>query len=507
PPPVLELKGITKQFPGVLANDNVNLILRKGKIHALLGENGAGKSTLMNILYGLYTPTKGEIHIDGKLAHFDGPTDAIAHGIGMVHQHFMLVPVLTVAENVMLGEESMQNGVFLDRKTAASKVNEISEKYNLRVDPNAYVGDLPVGLQQRVEIIKVLYRNAKILILDEPTAVLTPQEVDELFKIMKLLASQGVAIVFITHKLKEVLAMADRITVIRRGKTVGTAKPAESTEMSLAELMVGRPVELTVNKKKAQPKDPVLQVKNLFIKDQHHGLALDDVSFDIRSGEVLGVAGIQGNGQTEVVEAITGLHKVDAGTITIDGTDVTNSSPRRITELEVSHVPEDRHRDGLVLSFPIRDNVMLNTYYNTFANGIVIDEEKVAQTATAWVEAYDVRTPSIETTAGSLSGGNQQKLIVAREFSRPLKLLVVSQPTRGVDVGSIEYIHARIIEKRDAGAAVLVVSTELDEVRSLSDRIAVMYDGKIVAIIPADEVSKEQLGLLMAGIPKDEVFG
>ncbi len=506
-PPVLELRGITKQFPGVLANDNVNLTLEKGEVHALLGENGAGKTTLMNILYGLYKPTKGEIYINGKRAEISGPTDAIRQGIGMVHQHFMLIPVLTVTENVMLGEESIHNGIFLDRKVAAKRIEEISKKYRLEVDPHAYVRDLPVGIQQRVEIIKVLYRQATILILDEPTAVLTPQEVDELFNIMKLLTSQGVSIIFITHKLKEILAVSDRISVIRRGQTVGTAKPTESTEQSLAELMVGRPVELVVQKKKAQPTQPVLLVKNLVIKNDRDRIAVEDVSFEISGGEVLGVAGVQGNGQTELVEAITGLRHAESGSIKIDGQESANKTPRQITEIGVSHVPEDRQRDGLVLSFPIKDNFILNTYYNTFANGIIIDEKKVNETAIKWVEKFDVRTPSIETPAGSLSGGNQQKVIVAREFSRPLKLLIASQPTRGVDVGSIEYIHARIIQKRDEGAAILVVSTELDEVRALSDRIAVMFDGKIVAIVPADQVTKEQLGLLMAGVPKEEVLG
>ncbi len=504
--PVLELRGITKQFPGVLANDNVNLTLEKGEIHALLGENGAGKTTLMNILYGLYKPTKGEIYINGKQAEISGPTDAIRQGIGMVHQHFMLIPVLTVTENVMLGEESMRHGVLLDRKAAAKRITEISKTYHLEVDPHAYVRDLPVGIQQRVEIIKVLYRQANILILDEPTAVLTPQEVEELFNIMKLLTGQGVSIIFITHKLKEVLAVSQKISVIRRGKTVGSAKPAESTEQSLAELMVGRPVELVVKKKKAQPSKPVLVVRNLFVKDKRDRIAVDNVSFEVRGGEILGIAGVQGNGQTELVEAITGLRHAESGTIQISGQEAANKTPRQITEIGVSHVPEDRQREGLVLSFPIKDNLILNTYYKTFAKGIVIDEQKVNDTATKWVADYDVRTPSIETPAGSLSGGNQQKVIVAREFSRPMKLLITSQPTRGVDVGSIEYIHARIIDKRDEGAAVLVVSTELDEVRALSDRIAVMFDGKLVAIVPANEVTKEQLGLLMAGVPESEVL-
>ena len=497
--PVLELRGITKEFPGVLANDNINLTLEKGEIHALLGENGAGKTTLMNILYGLYRPTKGEIYINGQKVELSGPTDAIRQGIGMVHQHFMLIPVLTVAENVMLGEEEIQKGIFLNRKTVAKRVREISQKYGLYVDPEAYIKDLPVGIQQRVEIIKVLYRHANILILDEPTAVLTPQEVEELFNIIKSLVAQGVSLIFITHKLKEVLAIADRITVIRRGRTVGTARPSEMDEKSLAEMMVGRAVELTVEKKPGEPTESVLAVKNLRVKNERKGLAVNGVSFEVRAGEVLGIAGVQGNGQTELVEAITGLRHVEEGTITIGGENIANQTPRHITELGVSHIPEDRQRDGLVLSFPVKDNFILNTYYNNFAKGVVIDEKKVETVAKQLVKDFDVRTPSIEVAVGTLSGGNQQKVIVAREFSRPIKLLIASQPTRGLDVGSIEYIHGRMIEKRDQGTAVLLVSTELDEIRALSDRIAVMFEGKIVDIVPADRVTKEQLGLLMAG--------
>ncbi len=498
-PPVLELRGITKQFPGVLANDNVNLTLEKGEIHALLGENGAGKTTLMNILYGLYKPTKGEIFINGNKAEIAGPTDAIRQGIGMVHQHFMLVPVLTVTENVMLGEEELQGGAFLNRKAVANRIREISQQYGLHVDPDAYVKDLPVGIQQRVEIIKVLYRHANILILDEPTAVLTPQEVEELFSIIQSLVNQGVSLIFITHKLKEVLSVADLITVIRRGKTVGTTIPAESTEQSLAELMVGRAVELTVDKEAAQPKESILNVDSLFVKDDLEGVVVNGVSFEVRAGEVLGVAGVQGNGQTELVEALTGLRHVEQGSFTIGSKDMTNSTPRKITEEGVAHVPEDRQRDGLILSFPITDNIMLNSYYNTFAKGIVINEAKVAEATAQLVKDFDVRTPSINVPAGTLSGGNQQKVIVAREFSRPIQLLIASQPTRGLDVGSIEYIHSQIISKRDEGTAVLVVSTELDEIRSLSDRIAVIFEGEIVDILPADQVTKEQLGLLMAG--------
>lgn len=497
--PILELRGITKQFPGVLANDNINLTVEKGEIHALLGENGAGKSTLMNILYGLYKPTEGEIFINDQKVEISGPMDAIRQGIGMVHQHFMLIPVLTVTENVMLGEETLRSGFLLDRKTVAGRIREISQKYGLQVNPDAYIKDLPVGIQQRVEIIKVLYRQANILILDEPTAVLTPQEVEELFGIIKSLVTQGVSLIFITHKLKEVLAVADRITVIRRGRTVGTTTPAEATSQSLAELMVGRAVELIVRKKTASPGEVVLSVENLVVRDDQGHLAVKGVSFEVKAGEILGIAGVQGNGQTELVRALTGLGHPESGTIKIAGHNVNHASPRKITELGVAHVPEDRQRDGLVLKFPIKDNMMLNTYYSNFARGIVIDEAKVNKNAAQLVQEFDVRTPGIEVEAGNLSGGNQQKVIVAREFSRPIKLLIASQPTRGLDVGSIEYIHSRIIQKRDEGAAVLVVSTELDEIRALSDRIAVMFEGKIMDILPANRVTKDQLGLLMAG--------
>ena len=503
--PVLELRGITKQFPGVLANDDVNLTLEKGEIHALLGENGAGKTTLVNILYGLYKPSKGEIYINGNKVDITGPTDAIRQGIGMVHQHFMLIPVLTVTENVMLGEETLQNGIFLNRKAVTQRIREISKRYGLHVDPHAYVKDLPVGIQQRVEIIKVLYRNATTLILDEPTAVLTPQEVEELFGIIQSLVAQGVSLIFITHKLKEVLAVADRITVIRRGKTVGTTTPVEATEQSLAEMMVGRAVELMVRKAEAHPAEPILVVEGLYVKNDRAAVAVAGVSFEVKAGEVLGVAGVQGNGQTELVEALTGLRHVDRGTIKINDQDVSNASPRRITEMGVAHVPEDRQRDGLVLSFPIKDNMVLNTYYNTFAKGLIIDEEKVDEISAQWVKDFDVRTPSINAPASTLSGGNQQKVIVAREFSRPTKLLIAAQPTRGLDVGSIEYIHGRIIEKRDEGTAVLLVSTELDEIRALSDRIAVMFEGQIVDILPANRVTKDQLGLLMAGSRPDDL--
>ena len=500
-PPVLELRNITKRFPGVLANDHVSFTLEQGEIHALLGENGAGKTTLMNILYGLYQPDEGEIIVRGQPRKITSPDDAIAAGIGMVHQHFMLVPVFTVTENVMLGEEVLRAGVLLDRKAAAARIRSLSEQYGLAVDPNAYVKDLAVGVQQRVEIIKLLYRNADSLIFDEPTAVLTPQEVGELIKIMRALVAQGKSIIFITHKLKEVLAISDRITVLRLGRVVGGTRPAEANENKLATMMVGREVALEVVKTPPQRGDVVLAVQNLEVLDERLNLAVDNVSFEVHAGEVLGVAGVQGNGQTELVEAVTGLRPPLAGKISIGGHDTTRATPRQVIEIGVAHVPEDRQRDGLVLSYPIRDNMVLSTYYRApFARGVVLNDAAISAAASERVQQYDVRTPSIETPAGSLSGGNQQKVIVAREFSRPAKLLVASQPTRGLDVGSIEYIHGRIIAKRNDGLAVLLVSPELDEVLALSDRIAVMYRGRLVAIVPAERATKEYLGLLMAGV-------
>ncbi|HWQ05020.1 MAG TPA: ABC transporter ATP-binding protein [Longilinea sp.] len=504
--PILKLSGITKRFPGVLANDHIDLHLDEGEILALLGENGAGKTTLMNILYGLYQPDEGEIAVRGKTIQVHSPTDAIKVGIGMVHQHFMLVPVFTVTENVMLGEEPVKPGGFLDRPKAAKRIREISEAYNLEVDPETYVEDLPVGVQQRVEIIKLLYREASILIFDEPTAVLTPQEADELFEIMRSLAKQGKSIIFITHKLREVLAIADRIMVIRRGAVVGETLPAEADQNKLAAMMVGRAVNLEVEREESKPGDVVLSVQNLMMRDEINQIAVNDVSFEIRAGEILGVAGVQGNGQTELVEAITGMKHPESGSIHLLGKDISKSTPRQITESGSAHVPEDRQRDGLVLPFPIYENLVLCTYYKEpFAKGFVIDQEKVLDNAEELVKEFDIRTPNIATSAGSLSGGNQQKVIIARELSRPIQFLVASQPTRGLDVGSIEFIHNRIMDKRTAGCAVLLVSPELDEVLELSDRIAVMYRGKIAAIIPADQVTKEQVGLLMAGVSYEQV--
>jgi len=500
-PPILELKGITKQFPGVLANDHINIQLNKGEVLALLGENGAGKTTLMNILYGLYKPDEGEIFINGQKTEINSPIDAIRSGIGMVHQHFMLIPVFTVTENVMLGEEYTHPGGFLDRKRAAAKIREISDLYKLNVNPDDMVEDLPVGLQQRVEIIKLLFRNADILIMDEPTAVLTPQEVDELFSILKKLVDQGKSIIFITHKLREVMECSDRIEVIRLGKVVGATTPAEASPEKLASMMVGRSVELKTAKKPCDLRGSVLNVENLTVKDSHNHVMVDNVSFDLQAGEILGIAGVQGNGQTELVQAITGLKTSASGKITLLGENVTKKNPRKITELGSAHIPEDRQKDGLVLAQPVAENLVLNTYYRPpFAKGIILQKKNILANANELIKKFDIRTPSNSTLVHYLSGGNQQKVIIAREFSRPIKLLVASQPTRGLDVGSIEYIHNRIVEKRDQGCAVLLVSTELDEIMQLSDRIAVMFRGKILTTVNAKEVSKEELGLLMAGV-------
>ena len=497
----VEMLGISKRFPGVLANDNIDFRLQQGEIHALLGENGAGKTTLMNILYGLYHPDAGRILVNGREVRLSSPAAAIANGIGMVHQHFMLVPPLTVAENIMLGTETVHHRFFLDRRSAARRIKELSREYGLDVDPDVYVRDLPVGTQQRVEIIKALYRRADILILDEPTAVLTPQEADELFVILRSLARQGKSIIFITHKLKEVFAVADRITVLRDGAVVGTTMPREATPESLAVMMVGREVEFTVDRGVSHPDGDVLVVSNLSVMSDQHTTAVDGISFAVRAGEVLGIAGVEGNGQTELAEALTGLRRVESGKVTVDGKDVTNATPRQIIEAGVAHIPEDRQKYGLVLSYPVADNLSLCTYYRPpFANGIILQDDQILAYARKLVQEFDIRTPSVLSKASTLSGGNQQKAVVARELSRPIRLLVAAQPTRGLDVGSTEFIHKKIIEQRSNGVAVLLVSAELDEVMSLSDRIAVMYKGKIIDIVPIAEATREKLGLLMAGV-------
>ena len=499
-PSVIDMRTITKAFPGVLANDHIDFQLEKGEIHALLGENGAGKTTLMNILYGLYQPDEGEILLNSRKAEIKSPSDAIAQGIGMVHQHFMLVPPLTVAENIVLGIETRRGGIFLDRAEANRRIAELSREYGLEVDPSAYVKDLSVGARQRVEIIKALYRGAEMLILDEPTAVLTPQEVEDLFVVMRSLVQAGKSIIFITHKLKEVMAIADRITVLRDGRVVGTTTPARTSERELASMMVGREVILAVDKKPATPGDEVLGVQNLKVLDDRREVAVDGVSFTVRAGEILGIAGVLGNGQRELVEALTGLRPAVAGHIEILGRDTTHAPPRRIIEAGTAHIPEDRHKHGLVLGYPVDDNLVLSTYYQVpFAHNSLLDGKAVDENAEKLIREFDIRTPSIHTLVGSLSGGNQQKTIVAREFSRPIRLLIANQPTRGLDVASTEYIRQRLVEARDTGIAILLVSAELDEIMALSDRIAVIYKGRIVALLPAEEATKERLGLLMAG--------
>ncbi len=497
---VLEVKGLTKQFPGVLANDNINFDLHKAEIHALLGENGAGKSTLMNLIYGLHNADKGEILVNGKTAAIESPKDSIALGIGMVHQHFMLIPVFTVAENVMLGDETVKNG-SLDRTAVAARINEISKQYSLDVDPNAIVGSLPVGIQQRVEIVKTLYRNAEIVILDEPTAVLTPQEADDLFRIMRDLTARGVSIIFITHKLKEVLAVADRITVMRAGRVVDTVVPAKTDSAQLANMMVGRQVILTVPKKDRKANGEILKVENVSVRDQRDLETVHNVSFSVFGGEVFGIAGVQGNGQTELSEALTGLRTPTGGKVTIAGKDLTGKSPRIITESGLAHIPEDRQRHGLVLNYSVVDNMALCDYYHApFSQRGVLQPDALDKNARKLIKEYDVRTPSPFVSAGNLSGGNQQKVIIARELSRDVKLVIANQPTRGLDVGSIEYIHTEIIKMRDRGVAVLLISAELDEIMALSDRIAVMYRGQIVAIVETKKTTREQLGLWMAGV-------
>lgn len=615
--PILSARDISKRFPGVLANDRVSFSLEQGEVLAFLGENGAGKSTLMNVLYGLYAPDEGEMEVKGQPVQIQDPNDAIRLGIGMVHQHFQLVPVFTVAENIVMGNEptrlpftwralglaaggaallffgggllagdalpgdsallvravlaglagaAVVAGLYglvyllgrmtrlrfrifwpvvaaasavafaalalafntpdripllvvfamlfaaaaypalkvviaaLDRRTASGRIRALSEQYGLAVEPDALVGSLPVGVQQRAEILKTLYRQAEILILDEPTAVLTPQETEELFEIMRTLVGQGKSIIFISHKLKEVMAIADRVIVLRDGRVVGETRPADTSEEQLAEMMVGREVVLVVEKGPASPGEVVLEVSGLAALDRRFQPALRGVDLFVRAGEVLGVAGVQGNGQTELVEVLTGLLVATGGSVRILGNDVTNALPREVTELGVAHIPEDRQRDGLVLPFPIYDNLRLCTYYEApFAQGPVAQFDELYRYADRLVEEFDVRTPSIELPAQNLSGGNQQKVIVAREFSRPIRLLIAAQPTRGLDVGSIEYIHRRLVQKRDEGCAVLLVSAELDEIMALSDRIAVMYGGRIVGTMDADRVTREELGLLMAG--------
>ncbi|MCB1338291.1 MAG: ABC transporter ATP-binding protein [Maritimibacter sp.] len=507
----VELRGLTKRFGPVVANDNVNLMIRGGEVLGLLGENGAGKSTMMNMLSGLYTPDAGEILIDGKPVRFEGPGDGIAAGIGMVHQHFMLVPVFTVAENVVLGVEPTGRLGYLDLKKARAQVEAINEKYGLHVPADALIENLPVGIQQRVEILKVLFREADVLILDEPTAVLTPQEVEEFFGIVKGLKEAGKAIVFITHKLHEILAISDRISVLRQGRITGEGDPATLDEEKLAEMMVGRHVSFTVKKTPAQPGSEMLRLDRVTLLDDGDDRLLDNVTFTVHSGEIVGIAGVQGNGQTELVEVITGLARQNAGKISFAGDDISTLSVRERHRRGMAHIPEDRHRMGMVDKFTIAENMVLNSYYDeAYAAPFgSVNWNRVHETAAAFCVDFDVRTPSVFLAGGALSGGNQQKMVVARELERQTRLVVASQPTRGVDVGSIEYIHERLVRSRDEGDGVLIVSSELDEIMGLSDRILVMFEGRIVAEFDntGGKADRNQVGLAMAGATGTETVG
>lgn len=496
---VIEMRNITKKFGDFTANDHINLDVRSREIHALLGENGAGKSTLMNMLSGLLEPTEGEIFLKGKSVKLDSPSKSANLGIGMVHQHFMLVDAFSVTENIILGSEVTKGGM-LDLKKASQEIKELSEKYGLLVDPDAKVADISVGAQQRVEILKTLYRGADILIFDEPTAVLTPAEIADLLEIMRNLVKEGKSIILITHKLDEIRAVADRVTVIRRGKSIETVSVEGTSSKELAEMMVGRAVSFKTDKKAAQPKDTILAIKDLHVNENRGVPAVKGLSLDVKGGEIVGIAGIDGNGQTELIQAITGLRKIKSGSIKIKGKEVTDASPRQITELSVGHIPEDRHRDGMILEMTLAENLALQTYYKEpFSHHGVLDYNYINKNARRLMEEFDVRAASELVSAGSLSGGNQQKAVIAREIDRDPDLLVVSQPTRGLDVGAIEYIRKRLVAERDKGKAVLVVSFELDEILDLSDRIAVIHDGKIQGILDPSQTNKQELGILMAG--------
>ncbi|MGK0464963.1 ABC transporter ATP-binding protein [Clostridium sp.] len=496
---VIQMKGITKVFPGTIANDNVDFELLRGETHVLLGENGAGKTTLMNILYGLYKQEKGEIYVSGNLVNINTPNDAIKLGIGMVHQHFMLVHNFTVTQNIVLGVEP-KKGFKIDMVKAIKDVKEISGKYGFAIDPSAIIEDISVGQQQKVEILKALYRGAEILILDEPTAVLTPQEIVELGIIIKNLEKEGKSVILITHKLKEVMSMSDRVTIIMRGKVTGTVQTNETSIDKLAELMVGRKVNLTIEKKAAVIKGEILKIENLCASDQRGLPAVNNLNLEVYGGEILGVAGIDGNGQTEFLEVLTGLRKPKSGTITINGKNIYGMSPRNIMLAGVGHIPQDRHKRGLILDYSIFENSILGIHRNSpFSKGIVINYTEVRKHCAELIREFDIRTPNADVSASSLSGGNQQKLIAAREISKDPELLIAAQPTRGLDVGAIEYIHKRLVQERDKGKAVLLVSLELDEIMALSDRIAVMYDGKIVDILNRIDATEQKLGILMAG--------
>nr|WP_106784310.1 ABC transporter ATP-binding protein [Lysinibacillus timonensis] len=496
---VIEMLGIRKQFGDFVANNNITLQVKKGEIHALLGENGAGKSTLMNVLFGLYQPEGGSIKVNGKEVKITDPNVANKLGIGMVHQHFMLVQNFSVTENIILGHEPTKAGT-INIKDAAKKVQELSERYGLNVDPYAKIEDISVGMQQRVEIIKTLYRGAEILIFDEPTASLTPQEITELIQIMKLLIKEGKSIILITHKLQEIMEVSDRVTIIRKGEGIGTVTTAETNPTQLAEMMVGRQVTFKTEKKEPNPTDVVLKVENLVVTDNRGVEKVKGLNLEVRAGEIVGIAGIDGNGQSELIEAITGLRKVKKGKVYMNNKNITGFKPRKITEAGVGHIPQDRHKHGLVLDFPISDNIALQTYYKQpISRAGIMDYKKVRQDAIKIIEEFDVRTPNEMSLARSLSGGNQQKAIIGREISRNPDLLIAALPTRGLDVGAIEYIHKRLIEQRDKGKAVLLISFELDEVMNVSDRIAVIYDGIIIDTVLPKETNEQELGLLMAG--------
>lgn len=497
--PVVELVQITKRFPGIVANDAISLKLYKGEIHALLGENGAGKSTLMNILFGLYQPDEGEVRINGQPVYIDSPNKAIALGIGMVHQHFKLVQPFTVNENIILGMEP-RKGLNIDYRTAIREVRQLSEQYGLSMDPRAKIANISVGMQQRVEIVKTLYRGADILIFDEPTAVLTPQEIDELMDILRKLAAEGKSIILITHKLKEIMSIADTVTIIRRGRVVDTVAVKETNPQQLAEKMVGRQVSFRVDKQPAKPKHPVLEVRGIHCLDHRGVPVVNGIKFGVRAGEILGIAGVDGNGQSELIEALTGLRKIQRGEVMLCGRDLTPMTPRQIIRTGLAHIPEDRHKRGLILDFTVSENLVLQTYYDpAYGRFGFLNEEAMDRHAKHLVDRFDIRTPNIYTMVRALSGGNQQKLIIAREIERGPDLLIAAQPTRGLDVGAIEFVHRQLIEQRDKGKAVLLISFELDEVLNVADRIAVIFEGKIVGEVFPHETTDQELGLMMAG--------
>lgn len=501
---VIEMLNIRKEFPGIVANDDITLQVKKGEIHALLGENGAGKSTLMNVLFGLYQPEKGEIRVDGKPVKITNPNIANDLGIGMVHQHFMLVDTFTVTENIILGKEPSKMGK-MDVKSASREIKKLSDQYGLQIDPDAKISDISVGMQQRVEILKTLYRGADILIFDEPTAVLTPQEITELMQIMKNLINEGKSIILITHKLKEILAVCERVTVIRKGKGIKTLNVSNTNQDELASLMVGRDVSFKTVKDEAIPAEEVLSIKNLSVKDIRGVDAVKNLNLSIRAGEIVGLAGVDGNGQSELIEAITGLRKSDSGTISLNGKEIQNTPPRKITQQGVGHIPQDRHKHGLVLDFPIGINMILQNYYlPPYSKNGILNYKKIYEKAKQLISEFDVRTPNEYTEARALSGGNQQKAIIGREVDRDPDLLIAAQPTRGLDVGAIEFIHKRLIDQRNNGKAVLLLSFELDEILNVSDRIAVLFEGSIIAIVDPKDTSEQELGLLMAGSTKKE---